>query len=381
MALRRGFRIFSVCLAAVLAAYFTWARYDRVRPPLDVRLQLESQAEVDTFRGKGNIIGVSPWMVPTDYASPQHLMNKLDGYLQVAKSLGWMHEGTVVVFPEHIGTWLIVEGEKAGIFRATTIDDALALFVGSNYFYYLREWFTAPDGTVSRTRHSIFSIKSASMARRYQEVFGTLAGKYGVTIVAGSILLSNPSVRDGVLQTDMGPLSNVGAVFHPDGRIDPRLYGEEHPGTLEGEFVRGVRRNAHPVYKLPVGPTMVLTSEDAWRPEAYAGLSDSNAIVLVPEFFTPDGALSKPWSGTGLSVREKTTGTQAPSVPTHAEALLKYGMTARVSATPNLQGMLVPLRGRLWDLGSDGGIITAGKTGVHVGENPQGATILNLNLR
>ena len=60
MALRRGFRIFSVCLAVALAAYFSWARYDRVRPPLDVRLHLESQVEVDTFRGRGNIIGVSP---------------------------------------------------------------------------------------------------------------------------------------------------------------------------------------------------------------------------------------------------------------------------------------------------------------------------------
>jgi hypothetical protein len=381
MALRRGFRIFSVCLAAVLAAYFTWARYDRVRPALDVRLHLESQIEVDTFRGRGNIIGVSPWMVPTDYASPQHLMNKLDGYLQLAKSLGWMHEGTVVVFPEHIGTWLIVEGEKAGIFRATTIDDALALFVGSNYFYYLREWFTAPDGTISRTRHSIFSIKSTSMARSYQEVFGSLAVKYGVTIVAGTILLSNPSVRDGVLHTDMGPLSNVGAVFHADGRIDPRLYGEAYPGSLEAEFVRGARGNAHPVFELPVGQTTVLTSEDAWRQESYNGISGRDAIVLVPEFFSPDGALSKPWSGTGLSVGEKAIRDSAPSVPTLSEALLKYGMTARVSATPNLQGMMVPLRGRLWDLGSDGGIITAGKAGLHVGENPEGATILNLNLR
>lgn len=381
MALRRGFRIFSVCLAALLAAYFTWARYDHVRPPLDVRLQLESQVEVDTFRGRGNLIGVSPWMVPTDYASRQHLMNKLDGYLQVAKSLGWMREGTVVVFPEHIGTWLIVEGEKAGIFRASTIDEALALFVGSNYFYYLREWFTAPDGTTSRTRHSIFSIKSASMARSYQEVFGTLARKYGVTVVAGSILLSNPSVREGVLQTDMGPLSNVGAVFHPDGRIDPRLYGEEHPGTLEGEFVRGFRGNAHPVFDLPAGPTTVLTSEDAWRQEGYAGLAGRDALVIVPEFFTPDGALSKPWSGTGLPARGKGRDTATISAPTLSEALVTYGMTARVEASPNLQGMLVPLRGRLWDLGSDGGIIAVGKGGRHLGENRKGATMLNLNLR
>ena len=382
MALRRGFRIFSVCLAAALAAYFTWARYDRVRPPLDVRLHLESQVEVDTFLGRGNIIGVSPWMEPTDYASRQHLMNKLDGYLQVAKSLGWMHEGTVVVFPEHIGTWLIVEGEKAGIFRTTTIDDALALFVGSNYFYYLREWFTAPDGTVSRTRHSIFSIKSASMARNYQEVFGSLARKYGVTIVAGSILLSNPSVRDGILQTDMGPLSNVGAVFHTDGRIDARLYGEEHPGTPESEFVSGVDRDAHPTYELAVGPTTVLTSEDAWRQESYNRVFGRDAVLLVPEFFTPEGALKKPWSGSGLtSARVKSQATDTPSVSTLSEALLRYGMAARVREHPNLQGMLVPLRGRLWDLGSDGGIIAAGKGNLHVGENPKGASMMNFNLR
>jgi hypothetical protein len=43
--------------------------------------------------------------------------------------------------------------------------------------------------------------------------------------------------------------------------------------------------------------------------------------------------------------------------------------------------MLVPLRGRLWDLGSDGGIIAAGKGNLHVGENPKGASMMNFNLR
>lgn len=382
MVLRRGFRIFSVCLAALLAAYFTWARYDRVRPPLDVRLYLESTREVDTFRGRGNLIGVSPWMVPADYASPQHFMNKLDGYLQAAKTLGWIHPGTVVVFPEHIGTWLIVQGEKSGVLGAATIEDALSLFVRSNYFYYLREWFTAPDGTVSRTRHSIFSIKSTSMARSYQEVFGALARKYGVTIVAGSILLSNPSVREGVLQTDLGPLSNTGAVFHPDGRIDPKLYAAAHPGTTEAEFVRGVGKDPHPVYELPVGATTVLLSDDAWISESYPQPSGRDAIVLTPAFYASDSAMSKPWKGPGLASPHALAGDKTEEQPSLSDAILRYGMPSHVgTSSPHLQGMLVPLRGRLWDIGNDGGIIAAGKDSLHLGANPRGATMLNFNLR
>jgi len=366
MALRRGFRIFSVCLAAALAAYFTWARYDRVRPPLDVRLQLESQVEVDSFRGRGNIIGVSPWMVPTDYASRQHLMNKLDGYLQVAKSLGWIRPGTVVVFPEHIGTWLIVEGEKSAIFRAATIDEGLLLFAGSNLFRYLREWFTAPDGTRSRTRHSIFSLKAARMARSYQEVFGALARKYRVTVVAGSILLSNPTVRDGVLQTDMGALSNAGAVFHPDGRIDPRLYCTAHPGDIESEFVRGCARRSPPVYDLPVGRTAVVLSDDAWHADAYpaAGVD----IVLSPALYSPDNAMASPWGASSEGLRL-------------SEAIIRHGLPARLPACGAREGLMVPLRGRMWDVGSDGGILAVSDSVVHQ-EGPRvGAGMLNLNLR
>lgn len=365
--MRRGFRVFSVAVAAVLALYFAWAGYGRARPPVDVRLQLAYTRSVDTFHGRGNLVGVSPWMVPADYASAQHLQGKLDGYLQVAKSLGWMRAGTVVVFPEHIGTWLIVEGEKSAILRAATIDEGLQLFAGSNLFKYLREWFTAPDGTRSRTRHSIFSMKSARMARTYQEVFGALARKYRVTVVAGSILLSNPSVRDGVLRTGMGALSNAGAVFHPDGSIDPRLYCTARPGDIEAEFVRGCDRSAPPVYDLPAGRTSVVLSDDARHAEAYpaAGVD----IVLSPALFRPDPEMASPEGGAS---------SEGPGL---ADDLRRDGLPARLPACGARLGMVVPLRGRLWDIGTVGGILAVRDGVLHAEGARDGAGMLNVNLR
>ena len=350
-----------------------------MRLPLDVRLQLESTAEIDSFRHEANIIGISPWMVPTDYASRQHFMNKLDGYLQVAKSMGWIKSHTVVVFPEHIGTWLIVEGEKAGIFSAKSIDKAMTLFVSSNYFYYLREWFTAPDGTKSRTQHSIFSIKSASMARSYQDVFSSLARKYNVTIVAGSILLSNPSVYDGKLQTGMGAVSNIGAVFHPTGRLDPTLYAEAHPGAIESAFVGSGGNQPPPIFDLPTGRTKVLLSNDAWFKKYYPSVADTGCIVLSPDFFTPDSSWSKPWAEQA-SPDQQTKGSSSVQSSLWKN-LQRLGMPALLGASGARRGMLVPLRGSLWDIGSDGGIMAVRDGRLQPVNNLAGATMLNFHVR
>ena len=56
-------------------------------------------------------------------------------------------------------------------------------------------------------------MKASRMADDYQRVFGGLARQFGVTLVAGSIVLPEPSLREGRLVAGDGPLYNVAVTF------------------------------------------------------------------------------------------------------------------------------------------------------------------------
>ncbi len=43
---------------------------------------------------------------------------KFHAYLENARRQGLLNERTVVVFPEHVGTWLVASGEKPEVYAA-----------------------------------------------------------------------------------------------------------------------------------------------------------------------------------------------------------------------------------------------------------------------
>ena len=58
----------------------------------------------------GNLVGIEPYLTPEEYSSPTMLERKLTTYLFAAHEKGWLNEQTVVVWPEYVGTWLLVSG-------------------------------------------------------------------------------------------------------------------------------------------------------------------------------------------------------------------------------------------------------------------------------
>lgn len=381
-AMQKAFRIFSVSLAIVLAAYFTWAGSGRKSPPIDVHLHIDTVYGMNEDAGKGNAVGISPFMTPQDYASPQHFLNKLDGYMQTAQVRGWLTPRTVVVFPEHIGTWLVVSGEKRSMLEAGSVEKAMAFFIGSNFFSYMRDWFTAPDEAEDKVAHSIFSSKGAPMANTYRQVFGDLARKYRVSIVAGSILLPNPVTDKGRIRIRMGPLYNVSAVFNPDGSIHPRLIRKSHPVAEEQPFVASGDEGDIPVFDLPAGLTAVMICADSWFPESHRTLMNGAVdLVVVPSYTKGESAMKGAWKGySGYPDPADLDSADRGRLTLH-EAWLKYAVPGRVRNTLVKNALVVSLRGRLWDLGSDGSCIGWAGDTVYAEPERMGASLVNLYLR
>jgi len=381
MKMKKGFRIFSVSLAVVLAAYFTWSGAGRKQPLVDIRLEIDSTYSLFADSGKGNIVGISPYMLPVDYASRQHFLNKLDGYMQAAELKGWLHPNTVVIFPEYIGTWLVVEGQKSSIYQAPTVEEAMRTYLTSNLFSYLRDWFTTPDDTGDKLSHSIFASQGFRMAASYREVFGVLARKYGVTIIAGSILLPNPEVVDDRIRIKMGPLYNITAVFDPNGSIRPHLGRKCFPVAEEQPFVARETPDKIPVFDLPCGRTAVQICADSWFPESYSSLENrAPRIIAVPAYTSGIGSMDSLWKGySGYPAPSDVDSTDRGRI-TLAEAWQKYTLPGRLRKSSAQFGMVVPLRGKLWDLGTDGSIIAVAGDSVFTARPSTGAAIVNMYL-
>jgi len=373
------FSILTTVILLLLGAYFLWSALDRTPPPVHVALHIDSTYEVNADSGKGNVIGINAYMVPEDYASREHFFSKLDGYLNVCKEKKWLNPKTVVIFPEYIGTWLVVEGEKRSAFTATTIDQALTGFVLSNFFSYIRSWFMSPDSALDKVKHSVFATKGQRMAYIYRRVFSELALKYRVTIIAGSILLQEPEIKRNKIILHNGSVENITAVFNPDGRIQDKLTRKAFPMGDEQPFVKKCAPADLPVYSLPIGKTSVMICADSWYPESYKSVQQNGLqFIAVPSFTQKDHSMGTAWTGySGFDEPADVDTTDIGRI-TLREAWMKYTMPARISSINTPYGMTVSLRGKLWDLGTDGELIVYDRGKIFSPAPMEGASMVSL---
>ncbi|GGJ91523.1 hydrolase [Pseudomonas matsuisoli] len=170
---------------------------------------------------------VQAQLTPVDYQSVDHLRLKLDTLLNRARDAGLLHEHTLVLLPDHIGTWLIATGEKVEFYQ-------------SRDRYEIRDWLLLGNPVLAfkalvsnldahRLDEALLRMKAEEMAQTYQRLFADLAQRYRVTLVAGSILLPSPALQDGELHAGDGPLRNTSLTFAPDGQIIGPIYTEAWP--------------------------------------------------------------------------------------------------------------------------------------------------------
>ncbi|UZD24129.1 hypothetical protein PBT90_12115 [Algoriphagus halophytocola] len=235
-----------------------------------------------------NILGIQPFMEVSDYFNQNAFQEKVRQYLVSANYKGFLkEENSLIVYPENIGTWLILLGEKHEIMGNKTFETAKSFLMYSNIFDFMLGYFkTGKDR--DKKASAIFRMKAKAMLHTYQSTFSTLAKETKTHIVAGSIVLPGPKVVEGQIYIELNaPLYNCSFVFGPDGKIvgDPILKSILTAG--EKEMLTAGDPGAIPVFDLPIGKTAVLIGDDSWNLSSSQQLSDAD-VIISPSFFDPE---------------------------------------------------------------------------------------------
>ena len=308
---------------------------------------------------RGNLLGIQPFLTTADYVSGEAFFAKLDGYLESANQKGWLNKRTIVIWPEYIGTWLVIAGEGQRVYDARNLLHAM-LSLALRHVPQLT-FALLPAKEKDKIAASLFRLKAGSMAALYHSTFSALAKNYSVTMVAGSILLPAPEVRDGIIAAGKGSLYNVSAVYKPDGWAYPKLVCKLFPIASELDFVAAALTNdLFPVFETPAGRLGVLICADSWYPESYKKLESQNVdLIAVPSYIPESDVWDKPWQGyNGASAPEDVDPSDVGRL-TEGQAWRKYALAGRIQQARAKFGMGVFLRGSLWDLHTDGRSILA----------------------
>ncbi|MEX3777417.1 carbon-nitrogen hydrolase family protein [Pseudomonas sp. MYb118] len=368
---------FSMALIAALTTYAMWAA-DRPAGHYLSDLRINLTVDQGTPANRGNLLGIQPELFPTDYQSPDRLHRKLAAYLQKAQLQGLLNDKTIVVLPEHIGTWLMVSGEKDELYQANTIEEAMNWLAVSNPVQFLRALISARGD--NRLDDAHLRMKAKGMARDYQALFGGLAKEFHVTLVAGSIVLPEPTVIDGTLKVGHGALYNSSIVFGSDGLPIGQPQRQMHPTFSRQDVIEANDGQSLTVVDTPAGRLGVLIGRDSWYPENYRRLDAQGAqLVAVPAFVNGRGTWERPWRGyRGSSAPEVAS--LKPGDVSEGQAWHRLTLTAQPPGSQAIAGMSVFLRGQFWDQGSAGQSFLS-RDGQHfASEEARGAHLLNLWL-
>lgn len=313
-------------------------------------------------RGFGNLVGIQPFLTPQSYRNRQEFASTLTATMTAAAEEGLIHPNTVVVFPEYIGLFLYLADEFPWVYRAKTLQEAIARSLVDEKIWIGALGLKYPHGKrLKGIQAELMRLKARTAVQHYQEVFSHLARQFRVTIVAGSIPLPEPRVEDGLLTISPGAhpwkgMQNVSAVFHPDGRLDPQLVIKKEP-TREEEsdlWVAPQPAAPQPIFNTPAGRLGVLICADSWHPQNYLGL-DRPDLIAVPGAGFEGDKWSRPWNGPNAA-----SGTEFPHDPddvgriTEGEAWMQYTLPAYAESIGARGAVTSFLQGRLWDMSPSG---------------------------
>lgn len=340
----------------LLFIWLIWSYSGRNMPLTEAKAHISVVQEINPSDSLDrNVVGIQPYMEVSDYFSQVKFKDKLRFYLAESKLKGFLNRNTIVLFPEYIGTWLVLEGEKHVLAKKETMKEAMTTMVLSNFFDFSLAYLKTGNDS-DRAASAIFRMKAKSMANSYYLTFSELAKESKIHIAAGSIILPDPTVVDGKIYVDpTGSLYNASFVFGPDGNVigDPIL--KAFPIESEIPFLTAGIPGKIPTFDLPFAKTSVLVCADSWYPDAYQSANNQNAeLILVPSFFTGNGAMDILWKGYSGNAEPAGTDRNDINKLTEREAWEKYALPGQIQKTRANAGLNVFLRGNLWDMGADG---------------------------
>lgn len=344
-----------VLIIAITVFYYYWSVSDRTA---ENKLLAAQTPEIELVRqgtdsGKGNLVGIQPYLTAQDYSTESRLFSLLDTYMQTLQQAERINPKTIVVFPEYIGTWLVVMHEKHALYEKATINEAMTLMALSNLWQVVYYVVTAP-AVNDRIAYGLFAMKAEKVCEAYQSIFSRLAKKYGCTIVAGSVVLPEPYVENGELHTRKGELFNMTAVFDTNGKIVPPLVKKMYPISAEQGFTCQADTKQMPVFQTPAGRLAVLICADSWYPQAYENLAGKADLIAVPSLADTDSAWRSAWSGYNGFAAPADVDTSDYRRISEGQAWAKYSMSKRAPRVGIKRGINVFFTGNIWDMHPEG---------------------------
>jgi predicted amidohydrolase len=344
------------------------------------KLEQEQRIVLGADSGRGNLLAVQADMRVEDYRSEASFTAKLSTCLESARQQGWLNSRSIVVFPEYIGTWLVAAGEGEAVWMAASLQAAMQALILAHPLAFARQFIGAREK--GRMEAALFRTKARSMADIYTRAFSSLASQFGVTVVAGSILLPEPQISAGRVEAGKGQaaLQNVSAVFQPDGQIHTRLVRKCFPIQDEQPFVASGKLQDLPTFSTPAGRLGVLICADSWFPQAYAQLAAAGIDLLaVPSYLNHAGIWDQPWGGYSGWPEAADVHRADIGVIEEGQAWRRYALGGRLASSGAKAGVNAFLHGLLWDMSADGASLMV-KGDQLIESQPQGAALLNLWL-
>lgn len=225
-------------------------------------------------RKLGNIVGIQPFMVPADYSSEERFYRKLESYILEAQRNGFLNDQTIVVFPEHIGTPLVLLDEEKSVYYQNDLQAVIKILT-KNFFYVASKKSKNDSSLIQK----LFIYKSKTMKQVYTKVFSQLSKFYNLTILAGSILLPNPKLENSEILIEGEELKNASFIF-AYGKALPLVTYKHHLASFE-EIARTTTNVDLPIYQIPnINLSfLVLLSNDSLYNQSYSTNVD---IILAP---------------------------------------------------------------------------------------------------
>ena len=123
----------------------------------------------------------------------------------------------------------------------------------------------------------------------------------------------------------------------------------------------------------------MLICADSWYPGPYKTIESKGAeFIAVPSYLSPDNVTRQPWRGYDGHDVPKDVDQNDFKRLTEIQAWLKYSLNGRIKTVTAQNGFNVFLRGKLWDLGSDGYSIIIKDGQLETGRHVDGASIINV---
>ncbi len=288
----------------------------------------------------GNIVGIQTFMVPADYSNEERFFKKLETYILEAQRNGFLSDKSIVVFPEHIGTPLVLLEEEKSLYYQNSLEDVIKILT-KNYFF-----LNYQKSKESFTIQKLFIYKSKKMKDVYVRTFSQLSKFYNITILAGSIFLPNPKLNGSEIFIEGEELKNVSFIFSY-GKLLP-IFVEKYRLSNFEDFTRNAQASNFTVYQIPNLNTsfLILLSNDSLYNQNY----ESNAEIVI----SPSAVYEKQkilWQDPAISDNPKSNRslfTEEDKNLSQVELWQKFGLAGKFSYLTSKIYLQVFLRGEFF---------------------------------